>query len=47
MVAGVGAVMTGAWWIIGRRMKLAEEAARAKRQAKMADEQASQEEREE
>jgi len=25
----VGAVMTGAWWIIGRRMKLAEEAARS------------------
>ncbi len=29
IIAGVGAVMTGAWWIIGRRMKLAEEAARS------------------
>ena len=27
MIVGVGAVMTGAWWIIGRRMKLAAEAA--------------------
>lgn len=28
LVMGVGAVMTGVWWIVGRRMKLAEEAAR-------------------
>jgi len=27
IIAGVGTVMAGAWWIIGRRMKLAEEAA--------------------
>jgi len=30
LVVGVGAVMTGVWWIIGRRMKLAEEAARSR-----------------
>jgi formate dehydrogenase iron-sulfur subunit len=30
MVVGVGAVMTGVWWIVGRRMKLAEEAARSR-----------------
>lgn len=30
LVVGVGAAMTGAWWIIGRRMKLAEEAAQEK-----------------
>jgi len=29
IIAGVGALMTGTWWIIGRRMKLAEEAAQA------------------
>ena len=30
LVVGVGAVMGGVWWTIGRRMKLAEEAAQAK-----------------
>ena len=30
LVGGVGAVMGGVWWTIGRRMKLAEEAAQAK-----------------
>jgi len=40
IIGGVGAVMTGAWWIIGRRMKLAEEAARDKRQDKATDEKA-------
>jgi len=30
LVVGVGAVMTGVWWIVGRRMKLAEEAARSR-----------------
>jgi len=29
MIVGVGAVMTGTWWIIGRRMKLAQEAAQS------------------
>jgi len=29
IVAGVGGVMTGVWWIIGRRMKLEEEAAQS------------------
>jgi formate dehydrogenase iron-sulfur subunit len=29
IVVGVGAIMTGTWWIIGRRMKLAEEAAQS------------------
>jgi len=29
LVVGVGAVMTGVWWIIGRRMQLAEETARS------------------
>jgi len=28
LVVGMGGLMTGVWWIIGRRMKLAEEAAR-------------------
>lgn len=31
IVVGMGAVMTGTWWIIGRRMKLAEEAAEAEK----------------
>ncbi len=30
LVLGVGAVMTGVWWIVGRRMKLAGEAARSR-----------------
>ena len=29
LVGGMGAAMTGVWWIIGRRMKLAEEANRS------------------
>jgi len=29
LIVGVGGVMTGIWWIIGRRMKLAEEATRS------------------
>ena len=34
LAVGVGGVMTGVWWIIGRRMKLAEEAARSQVTAK-------------
>ncbi len=30
LVMGVGAAMTGVWWIVGRRMKLAEDAAKAR-----------------
>jgi formate dehydrogenase iron-sulfur subunit len=33
LIAGVGGLMTGTWWIIGRRIKLAEEAARSARAA--------------
>jgi formate dehydrogenase iron-sulfur subunit len=29
LIGGMGAAMTGVWWIIGRRMKLADEANRA------------------
>lgn len=32
LVVGMGGIMTGAWWIIGRRMKLAHEEAEAARQ---------------
>jgi len=34
LALGVGGVMAGAWWIIGRRMKLAEEAARSRETAR-------------
>jgi len=30
LVGGMGAIMTGTWWVIGRRMKLAEEQKQAK-----------------
>jgi len=30
----MGGLMTGVWWIVGRRMKLAEEAARSKNAAR-------------
>jgi len=29
LIVGMGGLMTGVWWIVGRRMKLAEEAARS------------------
>ena len=37
LVVGVGGIMAGVWWMIGRRMKLAEEIARAKTTAEGMD----------
>jgi len=34
LVVGMGGLMTGVWWIVGRRMKLAEEAALSKNAAR-------------
>jgi formate dehydrogenase iron-sulfur subunit len=37
LVVGVGAVMTGVWWVVGRRMKLAQEAAQSTAPAEQID----------
>ncbi len=37
LIVGVGSVMTGVWWIIGRRMKLAEEARQSSTQLQNSD----------